>query len=119
MAKQKVTLVLDDLTLGDMEAYEDATGCNLLEDLTPKPVIDPETKMPVKDPDDDKGRPLMRVRISSATHTALIYLGLKREDPTVTIDQVRAMKLTDIDFDLQTGDPSPLDESAENGDAPE
>lgn len=112
MEKTKVTLDLEALSMGDMEAFEDATGLNLAEELAPKPVIDPRTRMPVKDPDDDKGRPLLRVTISSATRTGLVYLGMRRTDPSVTIDQVRAMRVGEIDFELRAGpDDSPLDES--------
>ncbi len=117
MAKHKVTLVLDDLTMEDVEAFEDATGLSLYDELAPKPVIDQKTGMPVKDPDDDKGRPLLRAKLSARAHIGLIYLGLRRHDPSVDFDNVRRMRIKDIDFDLQSGDDSPLDETGQTGDA--
>lgn len=114
MDKRKITLVLDDLSLGDFEAFEEATGLNLVDELQPRMVIDPRTKMPVKDPESDKGRPLMQVKISTATHLGLIYLGLRREDPSVTMDDVRKLRPADLDFDLRIGEPSPL-EKADDG----
>lgn len=114
MEKRRITLVLDDLSLGDFEAFEEATGLNLLEELQPKAVIDPRTKMPVKDPESDKGRPLMQVRLSTAAHLGLIYLGLRRENPSVTMDDVRKLKPSELEFDLRMVDePSPLEKADE------
>jgi hypothetical protein len=107
LEKRTIRLVLADLTLGDLEAYENATGHDLMNDLQPKRVIDPETKMPVPDPDSPEGRPLLRVTLSAKTYLGLIYLGALRDDPSLKYTDVRPWKLADIDFHLIMEEESP------------
>jgi hypothetical protein len=115
--KMKLRLSVDDLSLGDMEAFEDATGKDIMEVLKPVPVIDEETGRPLKDPDDPKGRPLMQAKVTTKAFVGLVYLALRRENPDLTIDDVRQMKLSAIDFDIDDGTATetldPTDESAE------
>lgn len=97
----KLKLSMDDLTLGDMELFEDATGQDILEALKPRPVIDETTGMPVKDPDDPKGRPLMEARVTSRVFVGLVYIALHRENPAITLAEVKALPLKEIDLDLE------------------
>lgn len=106
---QKLRLSMDDLTLGEMELFEEATGKDILEELKPKPVIDETTGRPVKDPDDPKGRPLMEARVTSKSFIGLVYIALKRDNSSLTLADVKAMPLRDIDFDIDQG---PEDEAA-------
>lgn len=115
--KTKLRLNIDDLSLGDMEAFEDATGKDIMEVLKPRPVIDPETGRPVKDPDDPKGRPLMQAQVTAKAFVGLVYLALRRDNPDLTMADVRGMKLSEIDFDIDQEDSAgvadPTEESAE------
>ena len=114
MEKTKLRLSVDDLTLGDMEEFETATGRDIMDVLKPQPVIDESTGRPVPDPDDPKGRPLMAARVTSKAFVGLVYLALKRDNPSLTIAEVKAMRLSDIDFDIDQGtEADPTAESAE------
>lgn len=97
----KLKLSMDDLTLGDMEAFEEATGKDIMEVLKPRPVIDEVTGRPVKDPDDPKGRPLMAAQVTSKAFIGLVYIAMRRENPDVTMADVKNMALSDIDFDIE------------------
>lgn len=104
--KHKVSLNLDTMTLGDMEAFEDATGKTVDELLSPKPVLD-ENGRKVPDPDDPKGRPLMEIKMSMKALVGLAYVALRKENPDITIQQVRDMPLDDFDFDVEEGEADP------------
>lgn len=112
--KKKLRLSMDELTLGDMEAFEDATGKDIMEVLKPRPVIDEVTGRPVKDPDDPKGRPLMQAQVTAKAFVGLVYLALRRDNPDLTVAEVKALKLSEIDFDLeQSAEPDPTEVSDE------
>lgn len=96
----KITLNMEDLTIGDMELFENATGESLLETLTPQPVIDKKTGRAVPDPDDPKGRPLTEIKTGAKAFIGLIYIALHRDDPSVTPEFVRSMKMADLELDL-------------------
>lgn len=98
---RKISLDIDALTLGDLELFEDACGGDLMTALTPEVVRDPKTGKPVPDPDDPKHRPLMAVKMTAKTMLGLVYVSLKREDPDMTVAQVRAMPLNELDFSLE------------------
>lgn len=103
----RLKLDLDTLTLGDLEAYEDATGDSLLDLLAPKPVIDPKTGKKVADPDDPKGRPLMETKMTTKALIAIAFVSARRENPTVTMDEIRALPLEQLDMgEEETPDPT-------------
>lgn len=105
--KTKLRLNLDDLELGDMEEFEKATGQDIMEVLKPQPVIGDDGR-PVKDPDDPKGRPLMQAKVTSRAFVGLVYLALRKDNPKLTIAEVKKMKLNQIDFDMEeSADPTP------------
>lgn len=97
----KLKLSMDDLTLEDMELFEEATGQDILEALKPRPVIDETTGMPVKDENDPKGRPLMEARVTSRVFVGLVYIALHRDNPDITLAEVKKTKLSEIDLDIE------------------
>jgi hypothetical protein len=112
----KVSLNMDDLTLGDLEDFEKITGLDLMQALTPKPVLDPATGKTVPDPDPaKKGRPLMAAQIPTKALTGMIFLSIRADNPDITYDEVKRMR--DIDFEVvETVDdadplPDPVSES--------
>jgi hypothetical protein len=98
---EKLKLSMDDLTLEDMELFEEATGQDIMEVLKPRPVIDEETGKPVKDPDDPKGRPLMEARVTTRAFVGLVYIALRRNNPDLTLAEAKKTKLNDIELDLE------------------
>lgn len=118
--KTKLSLSMDDLTLGDMELFEDATGKDMMEVLKPRPVIDEETGRPVKDPDDPKGRPLMAPQVTSKAFLGLVFIALHRQNPELTIADVKAMPLKSIDFEIeQPAEESDVDPTQQEPDVSE
>ncbi len=110
----KIKLSMDDLTLGDMELFEEATGEDIMEVLKPVPVIDPVTKMPVKDPDPAaKGRPLMETKVSAKAFIGLVYIAMRRDNPALTVADVKAMKLNDLDLEIDSEANVPLEDAQE------
>lgn len=110
MAKRTIRLDMNELTLGDLELFEDAVGGNLMEALTPQIVRDANGK-PVPDPDDPKGHPLKRIAVSAKTMVGLVYIALRKDDPTITLEQAKAIPLNDLDFDIENaeGEPDPTE----------
>jgi hypothetical protein len=85
----------EDLSLGDLEDFEEITGMQLQKALEAKPVIDPDTGKQAKD---DQGRPLREAQISTVVLKALVFLTKRREDPTFTLADARNVKVTELNF---------------------
>jgi hypothetical protein len=112
---RKVRMNADTITIGDMELFEDITGDDILKALTPVPVLDDEGRM-VPDPDPKaKGRPLTEMQVSSRQFRALMYIALLHDDPDLTFDQFKLLRLSDIDFDIEEDD-DPKEEKPDSGD---
>jgi hypothetical protein len=109
----KLKLSMDDLTLEDMELFEDATGKDMLEVLKPRPVIDEETGRPQKDPDDPKGRPLMAAQVTTKAFIGLAYIAMRRTNPKLTLAEVKKMPIKDIDFEIEQPSGDGADPTAE------
>jgi hypothetical protein len=110
--KLKVSMDMDDMTFGELEEFENVTGL-VMSDAVRSEIVRDKDGRPVPDPDDDKGRPLKQVKMGVKAMMGMVYLAMKRQNPTVTFDEIRTMKMTDIDFEVSEGD----DDSG-NSDAP-
>ena len=100
-----VRMSADDITIGDMELFEELTGDDIMDALTPVPVVDKETGQMVPDPDPDaKGRPLMETKVSSKQFRALLFIALRHEEPDLTLEGFKSIKLAEIDFDIDDED---------------
>lgn len=97
--KLKVSMDMDDLTFGELEDFEDVTGM-VMSDAVRSTIVRDKDNRPVADPDDPKGRPLKEMKMGVKAMMGLVYLSLKRDDPAVTFEDVRKMKMGDIDFDV-------------------
>lgn len=97
--KKKVSVSMDDLTFGELEEFENVTGMIMSEAVKTVEVRDKDGRR-VPDPDDPKGRPLTETKMGVKAMMGLVFLALRRDDPTITWEQVRSMKLSDIDFEL-------------------
>lgn len=108
--KTKLTVDQDELTLGDLETFEDIVGKSFDEAMKPTAVLD-ENGNKVPDPDSDKGKPLMTVKVSMKAFVAFIFLSERKKNPDITLDQVRSYKLADYDlsFSGDDEDPSPAE----------
>ena len=107
--KLKVSLDMDDLTFGELELFEDVTGM-VLSDAYKTEIVRDKDGRPVPDPDDEKGRPLKEVKTSARAMMGMVFLALRRQKPDLTFNDVRALRMSDVDFGVQEGDePDELD----------
>lgn len=98
--KRKIRLDMDSLTLGDLEAFEEVVGGDLMAALAPQIVRD-ENGRPIPDFKDPKHRPLKEVKVSAKNMVGLVWIALRKDEPDLTLAQVKAMPLSNLDFDLE------------------
>jgi hypothetical protein len=97
--KKRISISEDDMTLGDMEDFEEITGKSFSDSMRRVKVIDPDTGMQKPDPDPAaKGKGLWSYEMSMKGLTAIVYISLRKENPSITLDEVRAMKLDELDL---------------------
>lgn len=108
--KLKAKLDMDDLTFADMEDFENATGVSMSDAVKTEIVRDPITKKPVPDPKDEKGRPLRAVKMSARAMNGMLWLALRKDNPALTFEEVRRMKMSEVDFEVE--DSGEIDEDA-------
>lgn len=96
----KVSVNMDDLTFGELELFEEVTGLVMSDAIKQEIVRDPKGR-PVADPDDPKGRPLKEVKMSAKAMMGMVYLGLRKANPDMTFEDVRNLKLSDVDFEME------------------
>lgn len=101
--KTKISMNMDDLTFGELELFEDVTGLVMSDAIKTEFVRDSKGNK-VPDPDDPKGRPLQETKMSAKAMMGMVYLSLHRDDPEVTWETVRTLKLSDVDFELTAED---------------
>jgi len=101
--RKKISFGEADMTLGDMEEFEEITGKSFSEAMRRVKVIDPETGTQAIDPDPEaKGKGLWSYQMSMKGIGAVIYMALKKEDPSITMDQVRKMHLDDFELESKS-----------------
>jgi len=97
--KTKISMNMDDLTFGELEIFEDVTGM-VMSDAIKTEFVRDKNGNKVADPDDPKGRPLTETKMGVKAMMGMVYLSLRRDEPDITWEAVRSMKLSEIDFDL-------------------
>lgn len=116
--KYRVLLAPDNMTLGAMEEFEDIAGVSFRSQLRKIPRLDPMTGKQMKDPDPEaKGAGLFDIELSAKAMTILTYMGIRKTNPEITLDQVRSMPPTDIEYVGEDGeDVAPLDDENKSND---
>jgi hypothetical protein len=84
----------EELSLGDLEDFEEITGMQLQDALAAKPVLDAEGNQ-VKD---EKGRPLREAQLSVKVIKALVYITKRRDNPDFKLEDARDVKVTELNF---------------------
>jgi hypothetical protein len=113
MTKQKVSINMDDLTFGELEVFEDVTGMVMSDAIKTDFVRDAKGNK-VADPDDPKGRPLTETKMGVRAMMGMVFLSMRRDNPELTWDEVRQMKLSDIDFEVVENDDEEGKDEEEN-----
>lgn len=101
--KLKVSMDMDDLTFGELEEFENVTGL-VMSDAVRSEIVRDSNGHPLPDPDDPKGRPLKQVKMGVKAMMGMVYLAMKRGNPDVSFEDIRRMKMSEIDFDVSEGD---------------
>lgn len=107
----KFTFDENQLTIGDLEDFEDAVGKELHEALKPHPVRD-ENGDVVRN--EETGRPEQEVRVGAKVLKALVWIMKRHEDESFSIEDARKVRVTELDIvRLNEGDdnesPDPKD----------
>lgn len=110
---KKIKFNQANMTLGDLEEFEEITGKSFNSAMKQVPVMDPETGKPMRDPNPEaKGRPLMETEMSMKGMVALVFIAMKKENPDFTMDDARNLKLSEFQMDMSgDDDDAPLDET--------
>lgn len=97
--KVKIQLNMDDMTFGDMELFEDVTGLVMSDAIKTEIVRDSDGRA-VPDPDDPRGRPLKETKMSAKAMMGMVFISMHRDNSDLTFNDIRKLKMSDIDFDL-------------------
>lgn len=84
----------EDLSIGDLEDFEEITGESLTDALKARPVLDDEGKRVF----DAKGRPLSEARLSAKVIKALVFLTKRRDVPGFTLEDARHVRISELKF---------------------
>lgn len=95
-------LVFDEnnLTIGDLEDFEEVTGLELQEALKPVALKDDEGNV-VRD---DEGRPEMTVKIKPKILKALVWIANRHDNAEFSLKDARAVKVTELEIIRQSDD---------------
>ncbi len=107
--KKKISINMDDLTFGELEVFEDVTGL-VMSDAIKTEFVRDKNGNKVPDPDDPKGRALTETKMGVKAMMGMIYLSMRRDNPDITWDAVRQMRLSDVDFEVLENDDQGKDE---------
>lgn len=99
--KKKISMDMDQLTFGELELFENVTGM-VMSDAIKTDFVRDKNGQKVADPDDPKGRPLQETKMSARAMMGMVYLSLVRDGEDVTWEDVKKLKLSDVDFELTT-----------------
>ena len=84
----------EDLSIGDLEDFEDITGQSLTEALKARPVIDSDGNRMF----DEKGRPLSEAQLSAKVIKALVFVTKRRDNPAFTLEDARHVRISELKF---------------------
>jgi hypothetical protein len=84
----------EDLSIGDLEDFEEITGQALTEALKSRPVLDADGNRTF----DEKGRPLSEAQLSAKVIKALVFLVKRRDNPAFTLEDARHVRISDLKF---------------------
>lgn len=95
---ESIVLNVDDLTIGDLEDFQEITGSPFDKALRPVVVLDDDGEKVF----DEKGRPVKEVEFNPTVLKALVYISKRRDNPEFTLEDARNIKVAD--FALEGGD---------------
>lgn len=91
----KIKLNMDDLTLGDLEDYEDYVGMPLADALKERPIIGDDGQV-VRD---ERGRPKKEVQLTIKALTGIVWVVERTANPDFTVEDARKVKVSELEID--------------------
>lgn len=107
MNLSKIVFNENDLTIGDLEDFEDAIGVPLTKAIQPVTLKDEDGKTVrhncdedecEDDPCKDNGRPVQTVNISGKVLKGLVWIAKRQDDETFSLEDARKVKVTELDI---------------------
>lgn len=95
MEKIDLNLNIDDLTLGDLEDFEDFVGVPIDEVIKPVPVFDTNGDRVF----DAKGRPESTMKVPTKAVICLVWLVKRKTSPDFTVADARNVRVTSLVLD--------------------
>ena len=96
MSVEKINIRFDEdnLTIGDLEDFEDAVGVPLFDALKQVRQYDDEGNLVT----DERGRPVMAVNLTAKAMKGLVWITLRQERPGFSLDDARSVKVTALEW---------------------
>ncbi|MDG9711158.1 hypothetical protein [Streptomyces sp. DH10] len=90
----------DNLTIGDLEDFEEVVGQPIYQALSPRPVVVDGKRVL-----DEKGRPELETQVSTKALKALIWISQRAVNPDFTLADARNVKVGELQIVASEGDP--------------
>lgn len=92
----KIHLRIDEneLTLGDLEDFEDTVGASLMDALKQTPLKDEDGNKVL----DEKGRPQMQVNVSAKALKALVWITQRKVNPVFSLEDARNVRVAALEL---------------------
>lgn len=84
----------NDLTIGDLEDFEEVVGQSMDEVFSPKAKRDAEGNFVL----DDNGKPVYVTSPSPKALKALVWIIRRKDNPEFTLDDARGVKVTELEL---------------------
>lgn len=91
----RLTFNENELTIGDLEDFEEVTGVSITDALKSEKVRDDDGNL-VRD--EETGRPVEAVKMSAKTLKALVWITSRKDDPAFTLEDARNVRITELDI---------------------
>lgn len=92
MEKIALNIDPDELTIGDLEDFEDVVGKSVDEVIRPVPVLDVDGNRKF----DSKGRPEMTTKVPAKALRALVWIIRRKAEPEFTFEDARNIRVTSL-----------------------
>lgn len=96
---EKLVVDPSNMTIGDLEDFEDVVGMSMDKAFKPVPLLDENGEKVMGEPD-DKGRvrPVMTVELSTKALKALIWIIKRQSDSSFTLDDARNVRVSELEL---------------------
>lgn len=94
----KLTINPADMTIGDLEDFEDIVGISMDKAFKPVPLLDEAGERVYELDEKGVNRPATTVDVSTKALKALIYIVNRMENPAFTLEDARKVKVSELEL---------------------